>query len=51
MARFDSYQQVRKLNPDLYWSSKTQKQMHEEAKLMGDAFFKQEELDFMEVAK
>lgn len=51
MTRFDSYHAVRKLNPDLYWNSKTQKQIHEEAKLMGEAFYKQEELEFMEVQK
>jgi hypothetical protein len=49
MTRFETYQAVRKLNPDLYWSSKTQKQMHDEAKKMGNAFYKQEELDFMVV--
>ena len=49
MTRFETYQAVRKLNPDLYWNTKTQKQMHDEAKKMGDSFYKQEELDFMVV--
>ena len=47
MTRFETYQAVRKLNPDLYWNTKTQKQMHDEAKKIGDSFYKQEELDFM----
>ena len=49
MSRYEAYQAVRKLNPDLFWSSKTQKQMREDAKNMGDAFFKQEEHDFKAV--
>ena len=42
---------VRKLNPDLYWDSKTQKQMREDAKNMGEAFFNQDETFFMEHQK
>tara|TARA_B100001057_G_C22844973_1_gene948616 strand:- start:670 stop:825 length:156 start_codon:yes stop_codon:yes gene_type:complete len=51
MSRYEQYQQVRKLNPDLFWDSKTQKQMQLDSKRMGEAFFKQQEIDFMEVDK
>ena len=49
MTRFDLYQQVRKINPQLYWHPDTQKQMKQDAKRMGDAFFKQIEMQFGEV--
>ena len=49
MTRFDLYQQVRKINPQLYWHPDTQKQMEQDAKRMGDAFFKQIEMQFDEV--
>ena len=51
MSRYEAYQAVRKLNPDLYWDSKTQKQMREDAKNMGEAFFSQDETFFMEHQK
>ena len=51
MSTFEMYQQVRKLNPDLYYDTKTQKQMREDAKRLGDAFFTQQLFDFMEVQK
>ena len=51
MSTFEMYQQVRKLNPDLYYDTKTQKQMREDAKRLGDAFFTQQLFDFMEVRK
>ena len=35
MTRYERYQAVRKLNPDLFWNTETQKQMHDEAKKMG----------------
>ena len=35
MTRYETYQAVRKLNPDLFWNTETQKQMHDEAKKMG----------------
>jgi len=49
MTRFDMYQQVRKINPQLYWHPDTQKQMKQDARRMGDAFFKQIEMHFGEV--
>ena len=49
MSRYEQYQQVRKLNPDLFWDSKTQKQMQLDAKRMGEAFFKQQEMDLLQV--
>ena len=51
MSTFEMHQQVRKLNPDLYYDTKTQKQMREDAKRLGDAFFTQQLFDFMEVQK
>ena len=48
MSRYEAYQTVRKLNPDLYWDSKTQKQMREDAKIIGDAFSNQDEMFFEE---
>ena len=51
MSTFEMYQQVRKLNPDLYYDTKTQMQMREDAKRLGDAFFTQQLFDFMEVQK
>ena len=47
-TRFQYYQNIRKLHPDAYWSSKVQHQMHEDQKLMGDLFFDQLELPLME---
>ena len=47
-TRFQYYQNIRKLHPDTYWSSKVQYQMHEDQKLMGDLFFDQLELPLME---
>ena len=49
MTRFDMYQQVRKINPQLYWHPDTQEQMKQDARRMGDAFFKQIEMHFGEV--
>lgn len=51
MSRFDLYQQVRKINPNLYWDPKTQEQMKQDAKRMGDAFFTQIEMPFVQVPK
>ena len=47
-TRFQYYQNIRKLHPDAYWSSKVQHQMHEDQKLMGDLFFDQLELPLMQ---
>jgi hypothetical protein len=47
-ARFQYYQNISKLHPDAYWSSKVHHQMHEDQKLMGDLFFDQLELPLME---
>ena len=51
MSTFEMYQQVRKLNPDLYYDTKTQKQMRKDLKRLGDALFTQQLFDFMEVQK
>ena len=43
---FESYEKLRKTQPDLYYSSTTQRQMRQAQKDMGDAFFTQLEMDF-----
>jgi len=42
MSTFEMYQQVRKLNPDVYYDTKTQKQMRKDLKRLGDALFTQQ---------
>ena len=44
-TRWDHYQNLRHSQPDLYWNSKTQTQMLQEQKQMGNAFYEQYELD------
>lgn len=48
MNTFEMYQQVRKLNPDLYWNPKTQLQMKLDAQAMGKEFFRKEDLKLVE---
>ena len=45
VTRWDHYQNLRHAQPDLYWSSKTQTQMLQEQKQMGNAFYEQYELN------
>ena len=42
---FESYEKLRKTQPDLYYSSNTQRQMRQAQKDMGDTFFSQLEMD------
>lgn len=42
---FESYEKLRKTQPDLYYSSTTQRQMRQVQKDMGDSFFTQLEMD------
>ena len=42
-TRFQYYQTIRRTQPDLFWSSKLQHQMHQEYKQMGNTFFDQYE--------
>ncbi len=48
-TRFDYYQSLRKVHPDLYWNTKTQKAMQHEAKLLGNAFYTQCEFELTDV--
>ena len=50
-TRFDSYQSIRRTQPDLFYTPKLQHQMRQEQKLMGNAFFDQYELPFLEATK
>ena len=45
VTRWDHYQNLRHSQPDLYWASKTQTQMLQEQKQMGNAFYEQYELN------
>ena len=49
MSTFEMYQQVRKLNPDLYWNPKTQLHMKLDAQAMGKEFFRKDDLKLVEV--
>ena len=49
--RFDYYQSIRHTQPDLFYTPKLQHQMRQEQKLMGNAFFDQYEMSFLEVTK
>ena len=51
MSTFEMYQQVRKLNTDLYWNPKTQLQMKLDAQAMGKEFFRKDDLTEEENAK
>ena len=44
-TRFQAYKKLRKTQPDLYYSSTTQRQMRQVQKDMGDSFFTQLEMD------
>lgn len=48
-TRFDYYQSLRKTHPDHYWSRKTQHLMLKEQRQMGDAFYRQLELDLQDM--
>ena len=48
MSTFEQYQQVRKLNPDLYYDQTTQSQMKRDAQRLGEKFFEKSELNFRE---
>ena len=48
MSTFEMYQQVRKLDPDLYCYPKTQLQMKLDAQAMGKEFFRKEDLKLVE---
>jgi hypothetical protein len=50
-TRFDYYQTIRHTQPDLFYSPKLQHQMHREQKQMGNTFFEQYELPFLEAAR
>ena len=50
-TRFEYYQSVRHTQPALFYTPKLQHQMRQEQKLMGNAFFDQYELPFLEVTK
>ena len=45
-TRFDYYQTLRKTHPERYWNNKTQEAMQNEARLLGNAFYQQYELEF-----
>ena len=49
-TRFDYYQSIRRTQPDLFYTPKLQHQMRQEQKLMGNAFFDQYEMPFLEVS-
>ena len=44
-TRWDHYQNLRHSRPDLYWNSKTQTQMLQEQKQMGNSFYEQYEMN------
>ena len=48
MSTFKMYQQVRKLNPDLYWNPQTQLQMKLDAQAMGKEFFRKDDRKLVE---
>ena len=48
MSTFEMYQQVRKLDPDLYCYPKTQLQMKLDAQAMGKEFFRKDDLKLVE---
>ena len=49
-TRFDYYQGIRNIHPDLFWSLKFQQNMRQEQKQMGNAFYQQLEMPLMETA-
>ena len=45
LTRWDHYQNLRHSQPDLYWNKKTQTQMLQEQKKMGNSFYTQYEMN------